>query len=35
HKGIVEQDAVPEELFRNPASEAVNRFLSSVIPTAA
>ncbi|MDX8497890.1 amino acid ABC transporter ATP-binding protein [Mesorhizobium sp. VK4C] len=35
HKGIVEQDAVPEELFRNPASEAVNRFLSSVISTAA
>ncbi|TGP20121.1 amino acid ABC transporter ATP-binding protein [Mesorhizobium sp. M1D.F.Ca.ET.184.01.1.1] len=35
HNGIVEQDAVPEELFRNPASEAVNRFLSSVISTAA
>ncbi|MBN9551322.1 MAG: amino acid ABC transporter ATP-binding protein [Alphaproteobacteria bacterium] len=35
HKGVVEQDAMPEELFRNPASEAVKRFLSSVISTAA
>ncbi|PBC03571.1 amino acid ABC transporter ATP-binding protein [Mesorhizobium sp. WSM3860] len=35
HKGVVEQDAGPEELFRNPASEAVKRFLSSVISTAA
>lgn len=35
HKGTVEQDAPPEELFCNPASEAVNRFLSSVISTAA
>jgi octopine/nopaline transport system ATP-binding protein len=35
HKGIVEQEDVPEELFRNPASGAVERFLSSVISTAA
>ncbi|MGO4642454.1 amino acid ABC transporter ATP-binding protein [Mesorhizobium sp. 2RAF45] len=35
HKGTVEQDAVPEELFCSPASEAVKRFLSSVISTAA
>ncbi|RUU95306.1 amino acid ABC transporter ATP-binding protein, partial [Mesorhizobium sp. M7A.T.Ca.TU.009.01.3.1] len=35
HKGTVEQDAVPEELFSNPASAAVNQFLSSVISTAA
>jgi octopine/nopaline transport system ATP-binding protein len=35
HKGIVEQDDAPEELFRNPASEAVKRFLSSVMPAAA
>ncbi|MCF1473608.1 amino acid ABC transporter ATP-binding protein [Agrobacterium vitis] len=35
HKGIVEQDDTPEELFRNPASGAVERFLSSVMPAAA
>ncbi len=35
HKGIVEQEDAPEELFRNPASGAVERFLSSVISTAA
>ncbi|WP_280951770.1 amino acid ABC transporter ATP-binding protein [Mesorhizobium sp. WSM3866] len=34
-KGILEQDDAPEELFRNPASEAVKRFLSSVMPAAA
>lgn len=33
-KGILEQDDAPEELFRNPASEAVKRFLSSVMPAA-
>jgi len=31
-KGRLEQDDTPEELFRNPASEAVKRFLSSVMP---
>jgi len=31
-KGRLEQDDTPEELFRNPASEAVERFLSSVMP---
>ncbi|RUU14263.1 amino acid ABC transporter ATP-binding protein [Mesorhizobium sp. USDA-HM6] len=34
-KGILEQDDAPEELFRSPASEAVKRFLSSVMPAAA
>ncbi len=34
-KGMLEQDDAPEELFRNPASEAVKRFLSSVMPAAA
>ncbi|NZD54601.1 MULTISPECIES: amino acid ABC transporter ATP-binding protein [Rhizobium] len=31
-KGRLEQDDTPEELFRNPASQAVRRFLSSVMP---
>ena len=31
-KGRLEQDDTPEELFRNPACEAVKRFLSSVMP---
>ncbi|RWA74179.1 MAG: amino acid ABC transporter ATP-binding protein [Mesorhizobium sp.] len=35
HKGVVAQDAGPEELFRNPATQAVKQFLSSVISTAA
>jgi octopine/nopaline transport system ATP-binding protein len=35
HNGIVEQDDAPEELFRNPASEAVKRFFSGVMPAAA
>lgn len=34
-KGMLEQDDAPEELFRNPASEAVKRFLSSVMSAAA
>ncbi|BCG93515.1 amino acid ABC transporter ATP-binding protein [Mesorhizobium sp. 131-2-1] len=35
HKGAIEQDAGPEESFRNPATQAVKQFLSSVISTAA
>ncbi|WP_018238796.1 amino acid ABC transporter ATP-binding protein [Ensifer sp. BR816] len=35
HKGEIEQDGTPEELLRNPASDAVARFLSSVMPLAA
>ncbi|RAZ92541.1 histidine/lysine/arginine/ornithine ABC transporter ATP-binding protein [Mesorhizobium hawassense] len=35
HRGVVAQDAGPEELFRNPATQAVKQFLSSVISTAA
>ncbi|ASY69691.1 Histidine ABC transporter, ATP-binding protein HisP [Sinorhizobium fredii CCBAU 83666] len=35
HKGEIEQDGTPEELIRNPASDAVARFLSSVMPLAA
>ncbi|HEY0123908.1 MAG TPA: amino acid ABC transporter ATP-binding protein [Rhizobium sp.] len=31
-KGRLEQDDTPEELFRNPASQAVRQFLSSVMP---
>jgi octopine/nopaline transport system ATP-binding protein len=31
-KGRLEQDDTPEELFRNPASQAVKQFLSSVMP---
>ncbi len=31
-KGRLEQDDAPGELFHNPASEAVKRFLSSVMP---
>lgn len=34
-KGRLEQDDTPEELFRNPATEAVKRFLSSVMPATA
>ena len=30
--GRVEQDDAPEELFRNPATQAVERFLSSIVP---
>ncbi|MBP2239142.1 ABC-type histidine transport system ATPase subunit [Sinorhizobium kostiense] len=35
HNGEIEQDGTPEELLRNPASDAVARFLSSVMPLAA
>ncbi|MGM4984479.1 MULTISPECIES: amino acid ABC transporter ATP-binding protein [Rhizobium] len=31
-KGRLEQDDAPDELFRNPASQAVRQFLSSVMP---
>ncbi|MCM2475570.1 amino acid ABC transporter ATP-binding protein [Rhizobium sp. CG5] len=31
-KGRLEQDDTPDELFRNPATDAVERFLSSVMP---
>jgi octopine/nopaline transport system ATP-binding protein len=34
-KGRLEQDDTPEELFRNPASQAVRQFLSSVMPASA
>lgn len=34
-KGRLEQDDTPEELFRNPATEAVKRFLSSAMPAIA
>lgn len=35
HKGTVAQDDAPEELLRNPATEAVQRFLSNVLSRAA
>lgn len=34
-KGRLEQDDTPDELFRNPASQAVRQFLSSVMPASA
>ena len=34
-EGRLEQDDTPEELLRNPATEAVKRFLSSVMPASA
>jgi octopine/nopaline transport system ATP-binding protein len=34
-KGRLEQDDTPDELFRNPATEGVKRFLSSVMPAGA
>jgi ABC-type histidine transport system ATPase subunit len=35
HKGIVAQDDTPEELFRNPATQALEGFLSGVTMGAA